>query len=66
MFYLYVRETGGLTNSLDNMCFATQNLVGDLPEWKFVVTQRVDELVLKRWIVYCIYTGFFTPVLYWS
>ena len=27
--YLYVRETGGLTNFLNKVCFATQNLDGE-------------------------------------
>ena len=38
-FYLYVRETGGLTNLLDNVCFATQNLVGEKNQFMAKITK---------------------------
>ena len=38
-FYLYVRETGCLTNFLDNVCFATENLVGEEKQFAAKITK---------------------------
>ena len=47
MFYLYVRETGGLTNLLDNVCFATQNLVGEKKQFAAKITKPPPMAYMK-------------------